>query len=222
MTRRPAPILLASAFLAASLSGCGSDPAGDPAASPAPSRATAPAAEPDGTGEAIQSGERRAPPGEGVQSSERRTTSGNWVTVVDEPSGARFALPGRVDRRDDAATIDDGSEVPLRNYAAVADGGTVEVGFNVIDAPGELYDFAAGVAGVEKSLDGSVVKASDTEVDGHRAVDVELTYGDGMLVLFQLIRTDEHIMQPLASGRESERGSVEATFEKLNTSVEVN
>ncbi|NIR39423.1 MAG: hypothetical protein GWN73_27515, partial [Actinobacteria bacterium] len=61
----------------------------------------------------------------------------------------------------------------------------------------------------------------DTEVDGHRAVDVELSYGDDMLVLFQLIRTDEHIMQPLASGRKSDRGSVEATFERLNTSVEV-
>lgn len=209
MTRRPALTVLVAAILAVWLAGCASDPAANPAPSPASST-------PDGTMPRLPATGDARPGG-----TDREGGRG-WATLTDGPSGASFALPGRVDRWEDTAAVDDGSEVPLRNYSATADDGMVELGFNVIDTPGESYDLDAGVGGVEESLDGAVVDSTDTEVDGYSAVDVELSYGDDMLMLFQLIRADEHVMQPLVSGPEADRGTVEAAYEQLNTSVEVN
>jgi hypothetical protein len=45
-------------------------------------------------------------------------------------------------------------------------------------------------------------------VAGSPAVDVEMTYGEDKVVLFQLVSTDEHVMQTLVSGPESEREAV--------------
>lgn len=142
-----------------------------------------------------------------------------WVPLVDEPSGAQFALPGEPEAHADSLPADDGSQVPLRNYVSVAEDGLVEVGLNVLDVPGESYDLDAGVAGVAQTLGGEVVSAVDTDVAGNPAVEVELSYGADMLVRFQLISTDEHVLQTLASGPESERDAVEATFQQLNDSL---
>lgn len=211
MTRRPALSLLASAVLAASLAGCGSGPAAAPASSPAPSTPAEVAAQPSATGDTRPN-----------EADSEGAAGGGWATLTDQRSGARFSLPGRVDQWDDTAPVDDGSDVTLRHYSAMADDGTVELVFTVIDTPGQSYDLDAGVTGVEESLDGAVVDSTDIEVDGYSAVDVELSYGDDMLMLFQLIRADEHVMQPLVSGPEADRGTVEAAYEQLNTSVEVN
>ncbi len=209
MTRRPAPSLLALAVLAASLTGCGTDPGAGQAASPGATTATEPAAEPTSGGAATG------------ESGGTGAADGDWTTLTDEPSGTQFALPGRVDKWNDTTAVDGGSEVTLRNYMSAAPGGDVKLGFIVLDTPGESYDLDAGVAGVEESLDGTVVKSTDIEVDGYRAVDVELSYGADMLVRFQLIRADDHVIQPLATGRESVRKQVERAFDKLNMSVEV-
>jgi hypothetical protein len=42
-----------------------------------------------------------------------------------------------------------------------------------------------------------------------------------MFVVFTLISTEDYVMQTLASGPESERPAVEATFEQLTESLEV-
>jgi hypothetical protein len=144
-----------------------------------------------------------------------------WVSITDEPSGARFSLPTRAEPLEDTATVEDGSEVLLRNYSSVALDGVVEVGFNIIDTHGGDYDLDAGVAGVADTLGGEVVSSVDTEVDGRPAVDVEMTYGADKIVLFQLVSAGEHIMQTLASGPTSEREAVEITYRKLNESLEV-
>lgn len=144
----------------------------------------------------------------------------DWVTVTDEPSGATFLLPDPTEPLTDTALTRDGNEVALRNYSATTDDG-IELGFNIIDASGESYDLDAGVAGVANTLDGEVVSSVETEVSGQEAVDVEMTYGEDMVVLFTLIPTDDHVMQTLASGPEAERPAVEATFEQLNESLEV-
>jgi hypothetical protein len=144
----------------------------------------------------------------------------DWVTVTDELSGATFLLPDPTEPLTDTALTRDGDEVALRNYSATTDDG-IELGFNIIDASGESYDLDAGVAGVANTLDGEVVSSVETEVSGQEAVDVEMTYGEDMVVLFTLIPTDDHVMQTLASGPEAERPAVEATFEQLNESLEV-
>jgi hypothetical protein len=149
-----------------------------------------------------------------------RVAEDGWVPLVDEPSGAQFALPGEPEAHTDSLPADDGSEVPLRNYVSVAEGGLVEVGLNVLDVPGESYDLDAGVTGVAQTLGAEVVSAVDTDVGGNPAVEVELSYGANMLVRFQLISTDEHVLQTLASGPESEREAVEATFQLLNDSLD--
>lgn len=144
----------------------------------------------------------------------------DWVTVTDEPSGATFQLPDPTEPHADTAPTGDGGEVTLRNYSATTDDG-IELGFNIIDTPGDSYDFYAGVEGVASTLGGQVVSSVGTEVAGEEAVDVELTYGEDMFVLFTLISTEDHVMQTLASGPESERPAVEATFEQLTESLEV-
>ncbi len=144
----------------------------------------------------------------------------DWVTVTDEPSGATFQLPDPAEPQADTAPTGDGGEVTLRNYSATTDDG-IELGFNIIDTPGDSYDLDAGVEGVASTLGGEVVSSVDTEVAGQGAVDVELTYGEDMFVLFTLVSTEDHVMQTLASGPESERPAVEATFEQLTESLEV-
>lgn len=148
------------------------------------------------------------------------TDGGGWELVTDDASGARFELPAPSESHEDTAAVADGTEVSLRNYAAVTPDQAVEVGLNVLDVPGGSYDLEAGVAGVADTLAADVVSAVPIEVDGNPAVEVELSYGDDMFVLFQLITTDEHVLQTLASGPESERAAVEATFQQLNDSLE--
>jgi hypothetical protein len=179
---------------------------------------------------ATQPAAAQEPPAtEAVGAAERQEDGGDteeallddWVTVTDEPSGATFQLPDPAEPNVNTATTDDGGEVALRNYAAITDDG-IELGFNIIDTPGDAYDLEAGVEGVATTLGGEVVSSVHTEVSGQEAVDVEMTYGDDRFVLFTLISTDEYVMQTLASGPESERPAVEATFEQLNESLEVN
>jgi hypothetical protein len=144
----------------------------------------------------------------------------DWVSVTDEPSGATFLLPDRTEPLKDTAITEDGGEVELRNYAATTDEG-IEVGFNIIETPGESYDLEAGISGVASTLGGEILSSEDTELLGQDAVDVEMSYGDDMFVMFTLISTEDYVMQTLASGRESERPAVEATFEQLTESLEV-
>ncbi|HEX6328863.1 MAG TPA: hypothetical protein VFZ72_20020 [Jiangellaceae bacterium] len=144
----------------------------------------------------------------------------DWVTVTDEPTGATFLLPDRTEPLTDTAVTEDGGEVDLRNYAAITDGG-IEVGFNIIETPGDSYDVEAGIAGVASALGGEVLDSEDTEVSGQDAVDVEMSYGNDMFVMFTLIPTEDYVMQALASGPESERPVVEATLEQLTESLEV-
>jgi len=144
----------------------------------------------------------------------------DWVIVTDEPSGATFLLPDRTEPLKDTAITDDGGEVELRNYAATTDDG-IEVGFNIIETPGDSYDLEAGIAGVANTLGGEILSSEDTEVSGLDAVDVEMSYGNDMFVMFTLISTEDHVMQTLASGPDSERPAVESTFEHLTESLEV-
>jgi hypothetical protein len=144
----------------------------------------------------------------------------DWVTVTDEPSGATFLLPDPTAPLKDTAVTEDGGEVELRNYAVTTDDG-IEVGFNIIETPGDSYDLEAGIAGVANTLGGEILSSEDTELLGQHAVDVEMSYGDDMFVVFTLISTEDYVMQTLASGPESERPAVEATFEQLTESLEV-
>jgi hypothetical protein len=144
----------------------------------------------------------------------------DWVSVTDEPSGATFLLPDRTEPLKDTAITGDGGEVELRNYTATTDDG-IEVGFNIIETPGDSYDLEAGIAGVASTLGGEVLSSEDTELLGQDAVDVEMSYGDDMFVMFTLISTEDFVMQTLASGPDSERPAVEATFEQLTDSLEV-
>src|SRR5215207_3103957 len=114
-----------------------------------------------------------------------------WVTVTDQPSGAQIALPEGAQPSADTATDANGSQVTLRHYAATAAGGAVEVGFNVLDTDGGSYDLDTGVREVASSLYGRVVSARPTDIDGHDARDVEVSYGTDNVVLFQLVDADE-------------------------------
>jgi hypothetical protein len=144
-----------------------------------------------------------------------------WVTVVDKPSGARIALPEETEPAADTAADANGSQVTLRQYAATAADGTVEVGFNVLDTRGGWYDLDTGVREVATSLDGHVVSTQPTDIDGHDAVNAEISYGADNLVLFQLVNADEHVLQPLVAGPASRRDVVEETFEQLTESLDV-
>ena len=144
----------------------------------------------------------------------------DWVSVTDEPSGATFLLPDRTEPMKDTATTENGGDVELRNYVVTTDDG-IEVGFNIIETPGDSYDLEAGIAGVASTLGGEILSSEDTEVSGLDAVDVEMSYGNDMFVMFTLISTEDYVMQTLASGPESERPVVEATFEQLTESLEV-
>jgi hypothetical protein len=144
-----------------------------------------------------------------------------WATVTDGPSGARIDLPEAAEPTADTAAAANGPAVTLRNYTASAAGGALEVGFNVLDTRGGRYDFGAGVAQVATSLDGRIVSSLPTAVDGHAAVDVEVSYGRGQVVLFQLIDADDHVLQPLVAGPADRRDLVEKTFDQLTGSLDV-
>ncbi|MGH8825527.1 MAG: hypothetical protein ACRDVN_13770, partial [Jiangellaceae bacterium] len=92
---------------------------------------------------------------------------------------------------------------------------------NVLDTNGGRYDFDAGVVEVATSLDGRVVSSRPTAVDGHAAVDVEVSYGSGQVVLFQLVDADEHVLQPLVAGPADRRDLVEETYEHLTDSLDI-
>ena len=144
-----------------------------------------------------------------------------WVTVTDEPSGARIALPEKA--QPDASTAADanGTQVSLRQYAATVADGAVEVGFNVLETDGGQYDLETGVREVATSLHGEVVSAQPTDIEGHAAIDVEISYGAGSVVLFQLVSADDYVLQPLVAGPASRREVVEETFEVLTESLDV-
>lgn len=197
------PVLISIAVVMAATAGCGDEPAAEPTAPK--SRATDDAI----TGPDTESGEPAA---------DQRPD--DWVTVTDEPSGVSFLLPDRTEPKSDTAVAEDGGEVELRNYAATTDDG-IEVGFNIIETPGDSYDLEAGIAGVANTLDGEVLSSEQTVVSGQEAVDVEMTYGDDMFVMFTLISTEQFVMQTLASGPESKRPAVVATFEQLTESLDV-
>ncbi len=146
--------------------------------------------------------------------------SDEWVTVTDELSGATFQLPDPSQPDSNTAVTEDGTEVALRNYSATTDGG-IEVGLNIIDTPGDSYDLEAGVEGVADSLGGEVVATAESEVAGQDAVGVTMAYGGDKLVLYALISTEDHVLQTLAAGPESERPAIEAAYEHLNGSLEV-
>jgi hypothetical protein len=144
-----------------------------------------------------------------------------WVTVVDKPSGARINLPEESEPAADTAADASGSRVTLRQYAATAADGTVEVGFNVLDTRGGSYDLDTAVREVATSLRGHIISTQPTDIDGHDAVNAEISYGANNLVLFQLVNADEHVLQPLVAGPESRRDVVEETFEQLTESLYV-
>jgi hypothetical protein len=52
-------------------------------------------------------------------------------------------------------------------------------------------------------------------------VDVEVSYGAGNVVLFQLVDADDHVLQPLVAGPESRRDVMEKTYEQLTESLHV-
>jgi hypothetical protein len=141
-----------------------------------------------------------------------------WVAITDEPSGITFSMPEAIEAQANSATVADGTSVALRNYSVMVEG-DVELGFNVIDTAGEGYDFDAGIQGVADTLGGDVVSTTETEAGGYPAVDVEMTYGEGYIVFFQLVTGEEHIVQSLASGPESQRAAVQQTHQQLSDSV---
>jgi hypothetical protein len=147
--------------------------------------------------------------------------SPGWTTVIDEPSGASIDLPEEARPQSDTAPDAEGSTVTLRNYTTTAAGGAVEVGFNVLDTHGGHYDFDEGVQQVASRLDGTVVSTKETNVEGHDAVDAEVSYGRGNVVLFQLVNADDHVLQPLVAGSAEHRELVEETFEQLTGSLDV-
>ncbi len=153
--------------------------------------------------------------------SEPEPAASGWITVTDQPSGASIELPQPTRPQSETAPDADGSSVTLRNYATTAAGGAVEVGFNVLDTGGGRYDLDEGVQQVAFSLDGTVVSKRETDVDGHDAVDVEVSYGRGNVVLFQLVNADDHVLQPLVAGPADRRELVEETFEHLTGSLDV-
>ncbi|HEX6198572.1 MAG TPA: hypothetical protein VFZ37_21895 [Jiangellaceae bacterium] len=141
-----------------------------------------------------------------------------WVELTDEPSGIRFKMPEPTEPQADSATMPDGTPVTLRQYSLLTER-DVELGVNVIDTPGTDYDFDAGIDGVAGTLDGEVISTAETEVGGDPAVDVEISYGEGYIVFFRLVTGEEHIVQSLASGPESERAAVRRTHRRLSESV---
>lgn len=181
-----------------------------------------PAAEPTDINESGASGDEIIDPDALHEGSDEPAANrpAGWVTVTDEPSGATFLLPDPTEPLKDTAVTEDGGEVELRNYAVTTDDG-IEVGFNIIETPGDSYDLEAGIAGVANTLGGEILSSEDTELLGQHAVDVEMSYGDDMFVVFTLISTEDYVMQTLASGPESERPAIEATFEQLTESLEV-
>ena len=152
---------------------------------------------------------------------EEEAASPGWTTVIDEPSGARIDLPEGARPQSDTAPDAEGSTVTLRNYTTTAAGGAVEVGFNVLDTHGGHYDFDEGIQQVASRLDGTVVSTKETYVEGHDAVDAEVSYGRGNVVLFQLVSADDHVLQPLVAGSAEHRELVEETFEQLTGSLDV-
>ena len=205
MSRQPLLISIAVVMIASAA--CGHDGPAAERADINESRATDEIIDPDTDSEGSDE-----PPAD-------RTPAG-WVTVTDEPSGATFLLPDPAEPLKDTAVTEGGGEVELRNYTVTTDDG-IEVGFNIIETPGDSYDLEAGIAGVANTLGGEILSSEDTELLGQDAVDVEMSYGDDMFVVFTLISTEDYVMQTLASGPESERPAVEATFEQLTESLEV-
>ena len=95
------------------------------------------------------------------------------------------------------------------------------MGFTVLDTEGGSYDLDVGVREVATSLHGQVVSARPTDIDGHAALDVEVSYGAGSVVLFQLVDADDYVLQPLVAGPASRRDVMEKTYEQLTESLDV-
>lgn len=210
---RPAVLISVAAL---TLAGCGgsddSDASGSAGSDPA-GIVSDPTAETEPTEPAEATTGARATPDE-----QPTTDAPEWASITDEPSGITFTMPEPTEPQTNSATVGEDSSVSLRNYSTMTDD-EIELGFNVIDTPGEDYDFDAGIQGVAGSLGGEVVTQSETEVDGNPAVDVEMTFGEGYIVFFQLVTGEEHIVQALASGPEGERDAVRRTYQQLSDSV---
>lgn len=218
MPSQPVKILLVAASVGFAVGACGGgdDELATPGQTGGPGISQEPS--PDSSGTEPPSDDAGDDEGDAGASED---TGSEWIDLTDEPSGARFALPSQAEPMENTAPVSDGSTVSLRNYSAMTLDGLVEVGFNVIDTPGDEYSFEAGVDGVASTLDGEVVDSTEIDVDGNAGVDVEMTYGEGYVVLFQLITTEDHIIQTLASGPQAERAVVEDVYQQLNESLEV-
>lgn len=202
-------------FTALALSACGGSDDSGPSSDDAGSVPAGSVSDPSANSEPTDP----AAPTDSAEPTEQATADETeWVAITDEASGITFEMPEAADPQANSATVAEGMSVDLRNYSAMV-GDDIELGFNVIDTPGADYDFDAGIQGVAASLDGEVVSSTEAQVDGNEAVDVEMIYGEEYIVFFQLVTGEEHIVQSLASGPQSERAAVQQTYQQLSDSV---
>lgn len=143
-----------------------------------------------------------------------------WTVVIDEPSGIAVAMPEDVDPQEQDSPTSDGGTMKLRSYFMVADD-IVEVGFNVLDLGGGTYDLDAGLEGVVGQIGGTVEDKEEITVDGHEAVQVEATVGDGAMTIFRLIVLDGHVLMPMVSSAEENHDQAEEYFGQLTGSIDL-
>ncbi len=147
------------------------------------------------------------------------TVPSGWVLITDTPSGVSLALPSAADPVEQAVPAATGETVTVRNYTALE--ADVDIGFNVLDTPAESYSVEAGVEGVARSIGGTVDESAAVETDGHSGIEAEVGYGDGEVAIFRMIVLDEHVVQPLVAGAESDRDELMHYFDQLVDSIDL-
>ncbi|NDL57696.1 hypothetical protein [Phytoactinopolyspora mesophila] len=142
-----------------------------------------------------------------------------WTLVTDEPSGISVALPDAVAPQEQEAPTGDGGTMTARSFFMVE--GDVEVGFNVLDLDGGMYDLEVGMQGVADQIAGTVERSESITVDGNEGIEAEVSFGADYVTTFQLIELDDHVLQPLVSSEQQNSGQAEEYFEQITNSIEL-
>lgn len=150
---------------------------------------------------------------------ERGAAPGGWTLITDAPSGVTVALPSTADPVEQVVPAATGEAVTVRNYTALE--AEFDIGFNVLDTPGESYSVEAGAEGVAGSIGGTVEESVPVETDGYPGIEAEVAFGDDELAIFRVIVLDEHVVQPLVAGSQGDRDELMGYFDQLVDSIDV-
>ncbi len=142
-----------------------------------------------------------------------------WVSVVDELSRSRVALPEGAKPIANTIPRPDGTTVTTRGFVFEhADG---VLGFELIDDFATMDDLDKLAEFLAASVDGAVRTTEEADTGRERGIDGEISYGDNQVMLFRILVQDSNgdVWSGFVGGPESDLRRLESEFSRLTGSV---